>query len=230
MDYPSHCRAEAFELFAQQLPQINRTANLLRAAIAVSMHALDDVVPEDAEDYLRALAARVLSRVRNRSVPALLAHVHQVMFEEEGFTGNQTNYYQPLNSYIPAVLGLKRGLPITLTLIYKVVGEHVGLRIEGVNAPGHFLARVATDDGWLIVDPFFHGSVLSREEAFRRIEQIMGRPIPHSREYLSTASHVQWLERILVNLENVLEAQHRHDDLAAMNELRRLLEERTLSA
>jgi regulator of sirC expression with transglutaminase-like and TPR domain len=227
MAYPTHCRAEAFEEFAQQLPNLDRTECLLRGAIAISMHALDDVVPETSEDYLQALAARVLSRVRNRSVPALLAHLHQVIFEDEGFAGNLADYYQPINSYVPTVLALKRGLPITLTLIYKVVGEHVGLRIEGINAPGHFLARVASENGWLIVDPFYRGSVLSRDEAFRRIEQVLGRAIPHTREFLRPASHAQWLYLMLTNLENVLAAHERHDDLAAMEELRGLLEENT---
>lgn len=226
MIQPTHCRAEAFELFCEQLPTLDRNESLLRAAIAVSMHAWEDVRTDDAEDYLRALASRVLSRVRNPSVDALLAHLHKVMFEEEGFAGNddEEEYYHPRNSYVPAVLALKRGLPITLTLIYKIVGEQVGLRIEGVNAPAHFLARVATDQGWLLIDPFARGKSLSREEAVNRIEQIVGRRIPNAREYLAPATHAQWLARMLNNLEGSLAAKECYSDLAAMQELHRALE------
>jgi regulator of sirC expression with transglutaminase-like and TPR domain len=227
---PRHCRFEAFQLFAEQLPTIDRTSSLLHAAIAISMHAIDDVVPADLDAHLNALAARVLSRVRNRTAPALLAHLHQVLFEEEGFSGNKHHYYQPMSSYIPTVLALRRGLPIALALVYKVVGERVGLRVEGINAPGHFLTRVATPSGWLIVDPYFRGTVLSREEAFLRIETALGRAVPRTQACLAVASNTQWLSRMLANLENGLEADERVDDLAAMNELRQLLEGHALPA
>jgi regulator of sirC expression with transglutaminase-like and TPR domain len=222
---PSACRPEAFQFFAEQLPDIENTDNLLMAAVAISMHALDDVNPESIRLRVMALGARVAQRVQTNNVDALLAHLHYTLFEEEGFAGNSGDYYQPLNSYIPAVLEMRRGLPITLALVYKAVGEQVGLRIEGVNAPFHFMARVATRTNWLMVDPFFQGAVLTRDEAFDRIEKVSGQRIVRNRDSLPKATHAQWLMRMLANLQNVFAAHHRVEDLAAMNEFQQLLEE-----
>ncbi len=222
---PVVCRPEAFRLFAEQLPHLHTTDGLLRAAVAIAMHAMDDVDPDNVDDILLAYATRVRSRVSGRQIQAVLAHLHHVLFTEEGFTGNQENYYHPLNSYLPAVLESKRGIPVSLALVYKVVAERVGLHAEGLNAPGHFLVRVRGARDWMIVDPFYGGDLLNREEAFERIERVTGRSIPHTRHYLQPATHAQWLSRILANLQHVLAAQDRRNDLAAMNELQALLDE-----
>lgn len=205
------------------MPVLETTDGLLRATIAISMHAFEDVDPDDIDDRLSALADRVQSRVRGGSVQAVLAHLHHVLFDEEGFAGNWQDYYQPLNSFLPAVLESRRGIPVTLSLIYKVVAERVGLTVQGVNAPGHFLARVAVDRDGMIVDPFYRGTVLTEAEAHTRIEQATQRQLPHSRHFLRPASHREWLARILANLQQIYAANLCYDDLAAMNELHSLL-------
>lgn len=145
--------------------------------------------------------------------------MHSVLFDEEGFAGNLERYYNALNSYVPAVLNSRRGLPILLSLIYKVVGEWAGLRVEGINAPGHFMVRVHCDNAWMIVDPFFGGQVLSRREAFDRIDRVAGRKLPRTNQMLATATHEQWLIRILGNLRQLFSTEGRVEDLAAMTEM-----------
>jgi regulator of sirC expression with transglutaminase-like and TPR domain len=188
------------------------------------MHARDDFETPRVERQLTDIAERISRRVRSRQIQAVLAHLHQVLFEEEGFYGNSKDYYNPLNSYLPAVLELRTGIPITLSLVYKAVAEQLGLRVEGVNAPGHFVLRVMTDEGWMIIDPYFGGGVLTEEEAFERMEQVTGRPVPRAGRYLSPASHSQWLSRMLTNLQHVFATRDRRHDLAAMSELQSLLD------
>ncbi|MBC8354253.1 MAG: hypothetical protein H8E66_19845 [Planctomycetes bacterium] len=221
---PESCRPQAYQLFAEQLPIIETTGGLLNAAIAISMHALDDVEPTAIDEQLQNLAHRVSSRVSSQSNEAMLAHLHDVLFEEEGFQGNCEDYYNPLNTYLSAVLEMNLGIPISLSLIYKVVGERVGLEIQGVNAPGHFVCRVMTAEGWMIVDPYVGGGVLTAEEAFERMEQVTGRPVPRTPEYLAPATHAQWLSRMLVNLQHIFATNDRRSDLAAMSELQSLLD------
>jgi regulator of sirC expression with transglutaminase-like and TPR domain len=216
---PIYCRPEAYRFFLSQLPQLQSTEGLLRAAVAVSMHALDDVDPQRIEDRLRVYSLRVKERSPSQSVTAIQANLHEVLFDEEGFAGNLERYYSALNSYLPAVLNTRCGLPITLSLIYKVVGQWAGLCIEGINAPGHFLVRVRCDRTWMIVDPFFGGQMLTREEAFRRLNRVAGKTLPHCKEILARATHDQWLVRIIGNLQHLFTAEGRRDDLAAMNEL-----------
>jgi regulator of sirC expression with transglutaminase-like and TPR domain len=75
----------------------------------------------------------------------------------------------------------------------------------------------------MIVDPFFSGQVLSREEAFRRLERVANRKLPRCDEYLATATHAQWIARLLGNLRQLFATEGRKDDLVAMNELTQAL-------
>ena len=145
--------------------------------------------------------------------------MHAVLFEEEGFAGNMERYYNALNSYLPAVLNTRHGLPVLMSLVYKLVGEGAGLTVEGINAPGHFMVRVLCDNAWMIVDPFFGGQVLTRDEAFDRLDRVTGTPLPRRDELLATATHPRWLARILGNLRQLFATEGRRDDLAAMTEL-----------
>jgi len=220
---PVFCRGEAYQYFLEQLPHLGSTQALLRAAVAISMHALDDVDPALIEERLRDLSLRVRKLAPSRSESAIQANLHLVLFEEEGFAGNLERYYNALNSYLPAVLHTRRGLPIILSLIYKVVGEWSGLTVEGVNAPGHFLVQVQCEKSWMIVDPFFRGQVLSRDEAFQRLDLVAGRTLPRMDELLARPTHEQWLTRIIGNLRQLFATEGRRDDLAAMSELARAL-------
>ena len=220
---PTYCRREAFELFAAELRRLDQQDGLLLAALAISLHALDDVVPEHVIQRIDHLADEVRGRAKSGRPLALVAHLHELLFEEEGFHGNIDDYYSPLNSYIPAVLETKAGLPITLTLIYKAVAERVGLRVDGVNAPGHFLARVYVGDDVLLVDPFHGGQLLTPLEALDRIAATFHQPLCPDMSLLATASPAAWIGRLLGNLRGVFASCGCCSDLAAMNELVALL-------
>jgi len=224
MNTPEHCRPAAFQLFAEQIPVLETTEGLLNAAIAISMHGLDDIDPAGIEHQLQDMADQVSSRVSGVQPQALLAHLHQFLFDEQGFRGNAEGYYSSENSYLSRVLASRNGIPITLCLIYKTIAERIGLRVEGVNAPGHFLARVFSDGDTMIVDPFFLGSVLTESESFERVEAVTGRAVPRSGQYMTAATHSQWLSRMLVNLQHIFATQERRADLAAMCELQSLLD------
>jgi regulator of sirC expression with transglutaminase-like and TPR domain len=213
------CRPEAYEYFLAQLPHLDTTEGLLRAAAAVSMHALDDAVPQRVIERLWTLSLRVRERSPSGSQKAILANLHQVLFDEEGFSGDLERYYNALNNYLPVVLDTRKGMPIILGLIYKAVGEWSGLQIEGLNAPGHFLVRVRCETSGMIVDPFFGGQMLTREEAFGRLERVLGKPLPRTDQILAPATHAQWLARILGNLRQLFANEGRQYDLAAMNEM-----------
>jgi regulator of sirC expression with transglutaminase-like and TPR domain len=221
---PQLCRPQAFYFFAEQMRALDTNQGLLNAAIAIAMHGLRDVDPVSVRSQLQQLAQRVRRRVRGRQPQALLAHLHDVLFEEEHFAGNGQDYYDAYNSYLPTVLETRRGIPITLCLVYKIVADGIGLSVAGINAPGHFLARVHLPDGWMIIDPYSAGGVLTEDEAFHRIEAITGRVVPHLPEYLAPATHSQWISRMLLNLQHVFARTDRHGDSIAMSELQSLLD------
>ncbi len=117
---------------------LRETDSLVRAAIAVSMHELDDIDPAAIEKSLSNIALEIKNRSRSGSPNANVAQLHQVLFEEWGFTGNIDDYYAPDNSYLPRVIQSRRGIPVTLSLIYKSVAQQVGLIARGINSPVHF--------------------------------------------------------------------------------------------
>jgi regulator of sirC expression with transglutaminase-like and TPR domain len=149
---------------------------------------------------LQHYADMVRERVRGAQPQAILAHLHSVLFDEEGFTGNAEDYYNTANNFLPAVLEAKRGLPITLSLIYKNVAGRLGIRAFGINLPGHFLVGVECGESVMLVDPFAKGRVINQQEAHDRLRQIFGDEVEWSEELLRPASNRLWLTRMLQNL------------------------------
>jgi regulator of sirC expression with transglutaminase-like and TPR domain len=229
---PAYCRVAAYDAFAREVPRLDTTDGLFRAAFAVSMHELPNCDVEPAQTTISELAATVERRVQSSSIDARLAHLHDVLFDVVGFSGNVDDYYNPANSYLPEVLRTHQGLPITLVLVYKCVAERIGLTVEGINSPGHFLAAVQTnrDDGntknasnWTYVDPFYGGELLNQSDVCRRIAETTGSMPIDTSPWLAPATHRQWLARMLNNLQAVFAHAGRERDLYAMQELQQLL-------
>jgi regulator of sirC expression with transglutaminase-like and TPR domain len=220
---PVYCRACAYDLFARALADLDSDDGLVLASCALSMHELDDVNPPLVGQMLASLADEVRSRVKGPQPDALLAHLHQVLFEEHGFTGNTADYYSPTNSYLPEVLVTKRGIPITLSLIYYIVARRIGLSAWGINAPGHFLTGVQVNGASMIIDPFAGGRMMTRDEAIRRIEEEAGQSVPDGVDVLSVANHRRWISRMLKNLETIFAATERQRDVEAVRELAGLM-------
>ena len=122
------------------------------------------------------------------------------LFDDLGFSGNQQDYYDPRNSYVNEVLKRRLGIPITLSLVYMEVGRRVGVPMEGVGLPGHFLMRHAEEPG-LFVDAFHGGLLLSREECVQRFRDLTHPDEPWSDQYLVPIGKRDMLTRMLRNLK-----------------------------
>lgn len=226
---PAYCRRQAYRKFAEALPSSGTPEGLFRAGWAIALHESPDADLTAGESAIDGLARAVRRRVRSKSSEAILAHLHDVLFDVAGFSGNVTDYYAAGNSYLPEVLQSRQGLPITLALIYRTVGSKAGLTIHGVNAPGHFLAEVETPEGHgppsIFVDPFNAGRMLTEDEALDRIADATRHEIEPDSSMLMRATPQQWLRRMLHNLQAVFTATSRDRDSYAMQELEQLLSE-----
>jgi regulator of sirC expression with transglutaminase-like and TPR domain len=119
--------------------------------------------------YLDSLAQRVevyRGEMGSSCPEAKLEALQRVLSVEEEFTGDQQTYYSPSNSYLNCVLETRKGLPLTLSLVYVFVGLRLGWDMYGVSTPGHYLAYV---EG-LRFDPFFGGKELSVADLAKRYE------------------------------------------------------------
>jgi regulator of sirC expression with transglutaminase-like and TPR domain len=227
MTQPAHCRPAAYDFFRQQLPDLDSTAGLFRAAFAIALHERPEANLGEAETIVENLTETIRRRVQSRSRQAILAHMHDVLFEIYGLQGNNADYYNPANSYLPDVLRSRVGVPAALVLVYKRVAEPLGIVVHGVNAPGHFLAEIepAANEEYhpMFVDPFFGGVILNQNEVADRIEQATGRPLGPTSPRLSRATHRQWLNRMLNNLLASFAAKGQDREVCAMQELQHLL-------
>ena len=143
---------------------------LLEAAVAI---AQDDEPGLDVQGVLARvdeLAQRLTVRLAgDASALQRLRLLNRYFFHELGFAGNVNNYYDRRNSLLPAVLESRRGIPISLAVLYMELAGQAGLRAYGVSFPGHFLVKVTMPRGEVVLDPF-SGTSLSREDLEERLQ------------------------------------------------------------
>lgn len=126
---------------------------------------------------LDAFAARVrklLPKAATMRTQALV--VNRVLFDEFGLRGNHENYTDPRNSFLDQVLSRRVGIPISLSIVYLLVAQRVGLELEPVGVPGHFLVGGYEPEGPFFVDPFNEGLLLSPDDVFARIRSLQHTP------------------------------------------------------
>ncbi len=81
------------------------------------------------------------------------------LFQREGFRGNDNDYYDPRNSCLNWVLESKRGIPISLSVLYMELGRRLGVEVNGIAAPGHFVVRLLEEGDVYYIDPFRGGAI-----------------------------------------------------------------------
>lgn len=122
----------------------------------------------DAEPYLRLLDefAEKIARKTNRFTdgPAFLKAMNQFLFEDAGFQPNELDYYNPGNSCLNVVLDSRKGIPITLSIIYIEVARRLGRTVVGVGLPGHFVVQYRDGSDAIFLDPFHRGRFLSEAD------------------------------------------------------------------
>jgi len=185
------------------------TFSLTEAAIAI---AQDDFPSLDTEGVLAeidTLAHRLKRRIPADAAAAQrLRLLNRFFFQELGFCGNVNNYYDPANSYVHQVLSSRRGIPITLAVLYLELAGQIGLTARGVSFPGHFLVKLRMPQGEVVIDPFT-GHSLSRDELdarlapYRRARGLQGDFEAPLGLFLQAAPPRDVIARMLRNLKEI---------------------------
>ena len=182
---------------------------LLEAAIAVAQDDHPQLDPQGVLSQVDALGERLKRRVpADAVVPQKLRFLNRFFFQDLGFAGNVNNYYDPRNSYVHEVLQTRRGIPITLALLYIELASHIGLNARGVAFPGHFLVKLRAGQGEVIIDPM-SGQSLSRAELeerlgpYRRARGLTGEFEVPLGLFLQAAPPRDTLARLLRNLKEI---------------------------
>lgn len=170
----------------------------------------------EVKQYLDQLAERVENlfdeNVEILSDESKVQILIRVLVDEEGFTGNEKKYDKPENSFLTHVIESKMGLPITLSVIYILVGKRLGLPVYGTNLPFHFLLFYDSPDYSTYIDPFHNGLILDRPTCERFLEAHGFEP---NRKYFARTSTLSILRRMFRNLIN----QYRKKGWTEMEEL-----------
>ena len=186
---------------------------LLPAALLIARDEYPDLDPAPYEALVQAHADHLREEVAAIGQPPLkMAAINRHLFEEVGYSGNHDEYYDPRNSYLNQVFERRLGNPISLALVQMEVARRVGLPLDGISFPGHFLVRLPVDDGMLVMDPFNRGRPLDVDELRQRARAHMGGDAPDDdalSQILHPASHRAILVRVLRNLHGVY--QERRD-------------------
>jgi regulator of sirC expression with transglutaminase-like and TPR domain len=161
---PLHFEApSALDYFASLVAD-DASLSVVEAAAAIAQDEFPDLDTQSVLAEIDTLAVRLKRRIPADAVPVQrLRWLNRFFFQELGFAGNVNNYYDPANSYLHRVLNTRRGIPITLAVLYIELATQIGLTARGVSFPGHFLVKLKMPQGEVVIDPFT-GQSLSREE------------------------------------------------------------------
>lgn len=187
-----------------------------------AVHRPDDEIPLDLvwalvtthahpavdADTLVARLDDLAAAVRTPTLDGVLAHV----FADQGFTGNDADYYDPANSYLDDVLDRHLGIPITLSVLTMEVARRHGVPLDGVGLPGHFLLRDRVDPT-VFVDAFRGGTVLDGDAVAALYRGLHGAEARFDPAWLAPTRRAAICFRLLANLVAIHE---RRRDAAAL--------------
>ena len=145
-DWISGLRGDFAVLVAEDVDE--HQISLARAALTIARMEYPNLDPEKYIERLDWYASRVEQMLPELpETSQVIEALNYVLFQEEGFTGNADDYYDPRNSFLNDVLDRKTGIPITLALVYLEVAQRIGFPLFGVGMPGHFLLKHYDVDG-----------------------------------------------------------------------------------
>jgi regulator of sirC expression with transglutaminase-like and TPR domain len=143
---------------------------LLEAAASLAQDEYPNLDVEQVLGDVDQLTARLKRRFASDAAPIQrLRAINQFFYRDLNFAGNVNNYYDPDNSYLSAVLRTRKGIPISLAVLWIEVAQAIGLNARGVAFPGHFLIKINLPKGQVVIDPL-DGQSLSREDLSERLD------------------------------------------------------------
>jgi regulator of sirC expression with transglutaminase-like and TPR domain len=197
---------------------------LFEAAICLAQDEYPDLDVQQVLGEVDQLLARLKRRLpADASALQRLRALNQFFFRDLSFGGNINDYYDPDNSYLNAVLKTRRGIPISLAVLWLELAGGMGLNARGVAFPGHFMVKVNLPKGQVVIDPFT-GQSLSREELAERLEPFRQRSglldefeVPIGL-YLQSVPSRDIISRMLHNLKEVHRNQQDWQRLIAVQD------------
>lgn len=188
-------------------------ADLAEAALLVATTAYPDLDVSHHLGKVRDMAGVLSGRLApEATVQQKLTAINDLLYGELKYTPDAANYYDPRNSFLNDVLERARGIPITMSVLYIQLGRALGLELDGVSFPGHFLVRCEVDGGLVVIDAYNHGTSLSLDDLRDRLQQSQGAEVRAESvlSLLAPAHPHDIVVRMLRNLKGIYLDQRRH--------------------
>ena len=186
--------------------QADESVPLLETALLIARDEYPDLDADLYDTLVQSHVGHLRPEIESiEAWPLKMAAINRHLFEELGYSGNHDEYYDPRNSYLNEVFERRLGNPISLALVQMEVARRLGIALDGVSFPGHFLVRLPVDGGLLVMDPFNGGRPLAVEELRERARPHLGQTPDDSvlLQILNPAPHRAILVRVLRNLHGV---------------------------
>ena len=178
--------------------------SLVRIALEIARDAYPELILDHYLGKIDQLAERVGTRCGPAAKPRkVLGQINWALFVEEGYEGNRDNYFDPRNSYLNEVIDRKKGIPITLSVLYSSLAERLGLRLEGANFPAHFMLQLHDQGKPIFIDAFHAGEFLDRRGCDQRLTSLTRHPVTLSDSQLAPCPPRVIVARMLRNLKAI---------------------------
>jgi regulator of sirC expression with transglutaminase-like and TPR domain len=223
LTHPAVARRRFEEIAGRPDPLVDLVEGSLVIALEENPAVDVDRHLTEVQSWSEAVRARLKG---SRDVERIVDTINRLLFDEEGFHGENEDYYDPRSALLSEALERHAGLPITLSVLYIELSRRVGVEVSGVALPGRFLVKFSGDFGVVVIDPFDGGRVLSTVELQKILDGMYGGGVRLREHHLRSFSPRQILARELAQLKAAYLAQHDLPRAAASIDRLLILDER----
>jgi regulator of sirC expression with transglutaminase-like and TPR domain len=207
--HPAFARQRFREIVGRPEPPL---LNLVEASLVID---LEDRPGVDIDRYLQQVGEwsdAVRERLEgSQDVERIVDGINALLFRDEGFHGENEDYYDPRSALLSETLDRHAGLPITLSILYIELSRRLspeGMDVAGISLPGRFLVKFSGAFGQIVVDPFDGGRVLSHTELQKILDATFGGGVRLREHHLRSFTRREILARELAHLKSAYLAQH----------------------
>jgi regulator of sirC expression with transglutaminase-like and TPR domain len=194
-----------FELVSQALKQLCESQlediDLEKAVLLLAYWNNPDIDANEIISHLEGMATEIRNVMPNSGHPlSFIDIMNQHLFTKWGFKGNSEDYYNPENSFLDLVLFNRKGIPISLSVLYILIASRMGIPLIGIPMPAHFILKYDDGNDEIFFDPFYGGKVYSREECILYLQQANSKNIE---EILGGCPNYEIIGRMMRNIHLV---------------------------
>jgi len=191
--------------------------NLFRLSVEICRIVDPELCFDTYNQFIDQLAGECRKGIEeNGDVYSTIEAINSVLYDRYGFHGNEEDYYDPRNSYMTSVLDRRKGIPITLSVLYREISSRIGLDLTCVALPGHFLLKLRHSGREMFIDAYSAGKILLASECRQLVEEIYDGQVEFKPGFLQRIGKKTVLLRLLVNLKQIYQAQGDHLKLIAV--------------